>query len=370
MKNWQKHILFFLLIAGFAGLLVALSGIVNIASSSGHFRLTAWFLEFGKRRYVTTYTLLTKVPPLDDPAMVTRGAGHYEIGCRQCHGAPDDPSFFGKKMTPESPYLPPIIESYSPDELFRIVKHGIKFTGMPAWPDLNRDDEVWSMVAFLLKLPDMNKEDYKKLVYGKKEPLIIQPSPYSGEVSRHILMTCANCHGTDGNGRGEGAFPKLAGQNRQYLEESLRAYKSGKRHSGTMELVASSLSEEMIKSISNYYSSRHRRKTLKGPVPEKNAAIERGRNIAQQGIPHQKVAACIGCHGPDDKRGTRKPHFPDLRGLPSSYIENQIRLFIENKRGGTEHADLMKKAVPHLTEKQRRDVSIYYESLSDKSISL
>mgnify|MGYP003298824914 CR=1 FL=1 len=27
-------------------------------------------------------------------------------------------------------------------ELFSIVKHGLKFTGMPAWPTQSRDDEV------------------------------------------------------------------------------------------------------------------------------------------------------------------------------------------------------------------------------------
>ena len=366
MKDWQKHILLFLLIVGFMGALVAVSGIVNIAASSSHFRITAWLLEFGKRRYVTTYTLMTKIPTLDDSAMVMRGAGHYEIGCRQCHGGPEEPHLLGEKMTPKSPFLPPEIEKYSDDELFRIVKHGIKFTGMPAWPDLNRDDEVWSMVAFLKKLPQMTREDYRKMVYGKKEAFIIRPSAYSGEVADHILMTCNNCHGVDGNGRGD-AFPKLAGQNKVYLANSLKAFKKGERHSGTMEMIAEALSEEMIQSISDYYSSRKRRRTAGGSLKlsdtEREEAIERGRKIAQEGIPEQKVAACIGCHGPLSGGGTQKPHFPDLRGQPSDYLSNQLRLFIEDKRGGSEHQDVMKKAVIELNEVQRMDVALFYESL-------
>ena len=40
-----------------------------------------------------------------------------------------------------------------PNELFWIVKHGIKYTGMPAWVALDRDDEVWAVVAFLNGTP-------------------------------------------------------------------------------------------------------------------------------------------------------------------------------------------------------------------------
>jgi hypothetical protein len=58
-------------------------------------------------------------------------------------------------MTPHLPYLPPVIPARQPDELFYIVKHGIKFTGMPAWPAQQRDDERWAMVAFLRRLPDL-----------------------------------------------------------------------------------------------------------------------------------------------------------------------------------------------------------------------
>ena len=52
---------------------------------------------------------------------------------------------------------------YTPAELFWIVKHGIKMTGMPAWSD-HSDDELWATVAFLQKLPGMTQEDYARLV--------------------------------------------------------------------------------------------------------------------------------------------------------------------------------------------------------------
>ncbi|MFP5384847.1 MAG: c-type cytochrome [Bacteriovoracia bacterium] len=368
MKDWMKPIIIFILCVSLAGLVMMVSGLINISASSGHFKVTALILEFAKRRYASTYSLTVKRPKLTDEDMILRGAGHYEIGCRQCHGIPGEVNLLGLKTTPESPYLPPTIKKYEPEELFRIVKYGLKFTGMPSWPSLKRDDEVWSMVSFLLKLPEMSESEYKKLVYGKHGPFILPPPPYTDEILSDTLMTCAHCHGMDGNGRGKGVFPKLSGQNKDYIEGSLHAYKRGERHSGTMELIAVSLSKEMIKSVAEYYSSQRRIKSLPPSIDSRRKAILRGKAIAFKGVPEKKVAACIGCHGPDPEGKTRKPHFPDLRGQPWSYLSNQLRLFIEDKRGGSEHASLMKKAVPDLTEKEREDVSLYYESLSHPAI--
>ena len=43
------------------------------------------------QRSVATHTLGVKPPPLADPALVLKGAGHYETGCRPCHGGPGLP---------------------------------------------------------------------------------------------------------------------------------------------------------------------------------------------------------------------------------------------------------------------------------------
>jgi hypothetical protein len=58
---------------------------------------------------------------------------------------------------------------YTPEQLFSIVKHGIKFTGMPAWPVQQRDDDVWAMVAFLRRLPDLDAAGYRRLAYGEPD---------------------------------------------------------------------------------------------------------------------------------------------------------------------------------------------------------
>jgi hypothetical protein len=51
----------------------------------------------------------------------------------------------------------------TPAELFWILKHGIKMTGMPSWGD-HSDGELWATVAFIEKLPGMTEQDYARLV--------------------------------------------------------------------------------------------------------------------------------------------------------------------------------------------------------------
>ena len=50
-----------------------------------------------------------------------------------------------------------------PEMMFQVVKDGIQNTAMPGWPASGRDDEVWLMVAFLEKLPDLGADQYQAL---------------------------------------------------------------------------------------------------------------------------------------------------------------------------------------------------------------
>jgi hypothetical protein len=46
--------------------------------------------------------------------------------------------------------------------LFWVVKNGINMTGMPSFAQAGaKDDEIWSVVAFLKKLPGVSEADYK-----------------------------------------------------------------------------------------------------------------------------------------------------------------------------------------------------------------
>jgi len=66
-------------------------------------------------------------------------------------------------------------------------------------------------------------------------------------------VTCAACHGADGNSNNK-MYPRLAGQYKNYLIHSLKAYKSGDRKNAIMSGFAAGLSEQDIIDLSTYYS--------------------------------------------------------------------------------------------------------------------
>ena len=353
-----------LAILAVGGFLLAASGIVPIKASSGHWGITQWFLNFSMQRSVSFHTIGKEAPPLDDPELVLKGAGHYETGCRPCHGSPRlHRPRIAAAMTAHPPYLPPEISKWEDEELFYIVKHGVKFTGMPAWPAQHRDDEVWAVVAFLRALPDLNEREYQKLAQGKSPP-------YDGAAPMHqllgpqdvppaVMQSCARCHGIEGFGRGAGTVPRLAGQHPAYLFASLRAFARGERHSGMMEPVAAGLNVEEMRELARYYGS------VDTPPPATDdidpRTIERGRVIAQEGIPSQGIPSCADCHGPAST--PRNPAYPVLAGQYAEYIVLQLELFKKDHRGGSVYAHLMRPTADRLTSEQMRDVARYYESL-------
>ncbi len=372
--NWKQHlktIVVFLLIVAVCGAIVVVSGIAPIAASSGHWEITKWFLNFSKKRAVATHSMMIEVPELDIQAKIVQGAGHYEIGCRQCHGSPGkSPPRIVSLMTPKPPDIASVVSKREPQELFYIVKHGIMLTGMPAWPSQERDDEVWSVVAFLLKYPQLSEADYEQLAFGDFEKQSAQSIGATAEesltVPHEVIETCAGCHGVDGQGRGLGVFPKLAGQNEAYMIGTLIAYQEDRRHSGTMEPVAGRVDEEIIKEVAQYYSQLKpgNSKISSMVTQEKREAIARGQEVATNGIPDQNVPSCADCHPT-----TRNPYrnaYPTLIGQYADYLELQLNLFNQRKRGGTKSANLMHAVVDHLKPSQMRDVSLYYASLIEE----
>lgn len=341
IKHGLIGIGYFLALAIVAGGLAAWIGLVPVAASSGHWPITSWFLHFTMINSVELRSM-TLAPPddLKDPSLILRGAGHYHSGCAPCHGAPGvEQSLIARQMTPVPPYLPPLIPQWEAAELFWIVRHGIKFSAMPAWPALQRRDEIWAMTAFLQALPELSPQDYRRLSQG--EP---------GAAQQGLLAQCARCHGVDGLGRGEGAFPKLAGQTREYLLASLQAYAEGTRHSGIMQPVAAAMTKAEMEQMAEYFAA------LKpSPTPGPRPAL--GERIALRGLPEKGIPACVQCHGPT---ALRAAIYPVLHGQYAEYLRLQLALFRQDIRGGTAFAPLMSHVAKRLTEQEIAAVSDYF----------
>lgn len=323
---------------------VVVAGLPPLTASSGHWAITAWVLDFAKVRSVTTHALTIDAPSLDDPSLVQLGRRSYARGCQPCHGHPGAaPPVVPARMTPHPPSLAAQVGRWRARELFYIVRHGIKFTGMPAWPALDREDEVWAVVAYLRTLPavatrDAGLEDAEETVVPTGEPGALAPGLAPASI---YAARCAWCHGPRGEGRADARIPRLAGQRRGYLALTLRAYADGARPSGVMQPPAAQLSPRDIDALAGWLAAAD-------PWPSSSAASPAP--LTHTGDAVRGIPACDACHDDD---AARIEDYPRLRGLPAAYLATQLDLFARGRRGGSRYADIMRTVARRLTAEQR-----------------
>ena len=68
------------------------------------------------------------------------------------------------------------------------------------------------------------------------------------------VVICAACHGENGVAT-QPMYPNLAGQQASYIEHALHAYKSGERKNPIMGAQVTSLSDEDIKELAEWFST-------------------------------------------------------------------------------------------------------------------
>ena len=150
---------------------VVASGAYNVGATSPHLQPIHTLLEITMRQSVRlrarNLTPPAPAPPdsgSDDgaaSASLQRGAACYRMLCVQCHGAPGvAQNDIGKSMQPVPGPLVDAMQRWRPRELFWITRHGIKMSGMPAWSMRLDDAQIWDVVAFVERLPELSPKAY------------------------------------------------------------------------------------------------------------------------------------------------------------------------------------------------------------------
>ena len=75
---------------------------------------------------------------------------------------------------------------------------------------------------------------------------------YKGGVAERGVTACIACHGPSGQGNPLANYPVIAGQHAAYTRLSLRNYASGERANQIMQDIASRMSDEDIRAVSEY----------------------------------------------------------------------------------------------------------------------
>ncbi len=139
------------------------SGVYNIGADDHHTKPVFAVMQTLRDRSIHLRSEEIKVPDLNDPQLILKGAGQYAAMCTQCHLKPGmKDSEIRPGLYPQPPNLSQM--HVDPQDAFWVIKHGIKMSAMPAWGGSHDDPTIWSMVAFLQKLPAMSADQYKDIV--------------------------------------------------------------------------------------------------------------------------------------------------------------------------------------------------------------
>jgi cytochrome c553 len=332
------------------------------------------------------------IPPPDiaAPSRVRLAAQHFDMVCANCHGRPGfGQSVVALSMSPRPQYLPRVVGQFTDPELYMIVEHGVKFSGMPSWPTDVRGDEIWSMVAFLRRLPKMDANTYRDLT---ARPVNIATAPTGSDggaplrpantrrdappvneflyaapdwgfsdqtVHESPQQTCARCHGADGSGAVTGGeAPNLTLQDPAYLRAALEAYTRGSRKSGFMQNIAAQLSEARITDVARYYADLPVKAAA--PSPADATLVRRGETIAMEGVPQLAIPACSTCH---ESAGAAVIGAPRIAGQSETFLRRELGAMRHGGRGATVWWNPMPAVAHDLGDKDIEALAAYYSGL-------
>lgn len=201
------------------------------------------------------------------------------------------------------------------------------------------------------------------------------------EVSGNVLavQVCAACHGVNGQSQSP-MIPNLAGQQKEYMVKQLQDYRdhtrSNKYGIQFMWGMASSLTNKQIQELADYFSKQPPK--LAAISAGDMAALARGKEIFEVGIPAQGVIQCNSCHGP---KGGGMATFPRIAGQHAYYLIQQLNVWKEPAQkefmevGGNTwaprtiifarpHGELMQNEEKNLSQADAEAVAIYLSTLN------
>jgi cytochrome c553 len=170
---------------------------------------------------------------------------------------------------------------------------------------------------------------------------------------------CSACHGAQGEGQPDVAYPRLAGHDSEYLIEQLNAFAEGSRDNETMAPAAKALTPDERQAIAKFYAGLTAPKK-EGSQKADDKTIAAGAILAGRGDWSKGLPGCGQCHGAAGQ-GVGKT-FPQLAGQSAEYIASQLKAWKDGKRTN-DPLHLMTGIASKLSDDQVAAVAAYYASL-------
>ena len=139
-----------------SALVVARLGLMPVSADGNHSRLEARIMPAVLHASIVRHASAEKNPvPLNEDNLKA-GVDTYKAMCARCHSTPDgNASVYGNSFYPPAPKLPEGMAQYTDSQLFWLIKHGIRNTGMPGWGSMLSDEEIWGVVSLLKNSQDL-----------------------------------------------------------------------------------------------------------------------------------------------------------------------------------------------------------------------
>ncbi len=178
--------------------------------------------------------------------------------CSVCHGVN------GISKWPFVPSLAGQDKTYLENQLkaFRMRARGDRYAQAEMWGMAQslKDEEIEALSEYFSKLNPMTGHSATPTALSEMGELIFK----KGFPDRAV-PACNTCHLK--NGQGDVDIPRLAGQHADYLRREIHEFRSGHRANDIMGFIASHLSNDDIRAVSNYLASIGASTAVAAPIP-------------------------------------------------------------------------------------------------------
>jgi mono/diheme cytochrome c family protein len=150
----------------------AVAALAYVKSTGLSARATLGPAETTMARRVRAWAVPSEYRDLRNPVLrndesVRNGMEHFADHCATCHandGSGD--TEMGRGMFPPAPDMRNrATQELADGELFYIIEHGVRFTGMPGWGTgtIEGEEASWHLVHFIRHLPNLTPEEIEAM---------------------------------------------------------------------------------------------------------------------------------------------------------------------------------------------------------------
>lgn len=299
----------------------AMDGVVKFLSDDALYKVAAYYANLEPPRAAAP-AAAKGAPTKLDPLQAGKAAA---AGCAGCHGEG------GISKIPGMPSLVGLDPKYF-------------IAAMNAYKSGARKNDLMKPLAAGLSDADLNN---LALYYALQKPARAQtPAPGNQAAGKKAAASCGACHGELGVS-GNPLTPSIAGQDAQYLETVLRAYRQGARKDESMNAPVAALDDKAFKDLAAFYAA------LKPQAPN----VRRPLTLAEW------TDRCDRCHGVGGN--STDPRIPRLSAQSEEWLEKVLRAY----QTGARKSSAMAAMSAQMSETDVKELAAHYARQTARSVT-